>query len=254
MNFLFKTTYPPEVKRIAIILLIPFLSFSQNQRRLFFETGATIYTPFKQPETISYSDYQLNYSINSKYYSSLGFYTKLGIDMHPATNKKFYVTVPLFAAYKEFNTKVKTEGITYSGSSQGNWTLVTKNYSKSITISTGPKFNFELKKMSLYGAINLNVDVLYRNDYVTESSSNSGVNYSSKSGENTHGIMFSSSLQIGAEYHLTEKWGIGLSAESYFYNFNPLFDSSTENRQLFNMGYGKSSSLFCAGIRGSYKF
>lgn len=242
------------MRNILLVILIPFFSFSQNTRKLFVEIGTTINSPFQKYEFNSYKNYQSSTSYYSKLYNTTGSYTKLGIDMKPEKGKRFYVTVPLFIAYKEFIQKIVTEFLISDIVSTHNFTQELKATSKSITLSIGPKFNFETKRIIYFGSINLNADIEFMNSSVINFKDESGTQHASTYKATSKDLMYSSSLQIGVSYKISEKWEIGVSGESYFYNFNPLIYGDKENNKVFNTGYGDRSSIFCAGVRGSYNF
>lgn len=242
------------MRYILLVILIPFFSFSQNTRKLFIETGTTINSPFQKYEFNSYKNYQSTMSYYSKFYNAVGVYSKLGIDIKPEKGKRFYVTVPLFLAYKELHQKIVTNIVINDNISTHNLTQELKATSKSITLSIGPKFNFETKRIIYFGSVNLNADIIFMNSSVINFKDESGTQRVSTYETTSKDMMYSSSLQIGVNYKISEKWEIGISGESYFYNFNPLINGEKENDKLFNTGYGKRSSIFCAGLRGSYKF
>ena len=120
----------------------------------------------------------------------------------------------------------------------------------------GPKFNFDTEKIIGYAAININADLFFQHTETSEYKSINSETYSySKSSEPyINDFVISTSLQLGIDYKISNRWALGLSTDCYFFNFNPLIYKDKLNTKLFNLGYGKQSLFICSGIRAGYAF
>lgn len=245
------------MKQIILFLMIPFIGFSQHTRKVFVETGISTFKPFvKEERVFGNADYQYSANLKNTYKTTSGFFVKCGIEILPKTEKKFSITVPLSLGYKEFNKKRETEGWAYGCFSSFNGIERSQISSKSASVMFGPKFNFNIEKIIIYTAININADLFFQN---TETSEYKSINsetysYSKSSQPYINDFVISTSLQIGLDYKISSRWALGLSTDCYFFNFNPIIHGDKLNTNLFNLGYGKQSLFICSGIRAGYAF
>ena len=78
------------MRKIFFIILIPFISFSQNTRKVFVETGISAFKPFVKEEIIiSNMEYLGNSDLKYTYKTTLGFFIKCGVEILPKTERKF---------------------------------------------------------------------------------------------------------------------------------------------------------------------
>lgn len=237
--------------------MIPFIGFSQHTRKVFVETGISTFKPFvKEERVFGNADYQYSANLKNTYKTTSGFFVKCGIEILPKTEKKFSITVPLSIGYKEFNKKIVKEGYAYGCFLSFNGTEKSQISSKSSSIMVGPKFNFDTEKIIGYAAININADLFFQHTETSEYKSINSETYSySKSSEPyINDFVISTSLQLGIDYKISNRWALGLSTDCYFFNFNPLIYKDKLNTKLFNLGYGKQSLFICSGIRAGYAF
>lgn len=245
------------MKQIILFLMIPFTGFSQHTRKVFVETGISTFKPFvKEERVFGNADYQYSANLKNTYKTTSGFFVKCGIEILPKTEKKFSITVPLSIGYKEFNKKIVKEGYAYGCFLSFNGTEKSQISSKSSSIMVGPKFNFDTEKIIGYAAININADLFFQHTETSEYKSINSETYSySKSSEPyINDFVISTSLQLGIDYKISNRWALGLSTDCYFFNFNPLIYKDKLNTKLFNLGYGKQSLFICSGIRAGYAF
>lgn len=242
--------------RIFILLsILPILSFAQSKKTIFLESGTSVYTPF-QKQSFERSDIETyNSDLTYTYKTTPGFYIKAGVELGPKTPKRFNVTIPVSIGYKAFNTEtVKT------GSSSGCFTSFygiqsTKTTDKYASLMIGPKFNFNMKRFTIYTALNMNVD-LFLNSKSTIATNNESIRIVQEDFKiesvRSDDISFNSSLKIGADYRLTEHFQVGVSVDAYFSRLNNLIDKS--GPYFFNYNYGKRSSIINGGVKLAYNF
>lgn len=245
------------MKKIFFIILIPFISFSQNTRKVYVETGVSTFKPFVTEERkISNSEYLGSSNLKYTYKTTQGFFIKCGIEILHKTEKKFNITVPMSIGYKEFNKLIIQEGYAYGCFSDFNGTQTSRISSKCASVIVGPKFNFNTKKMIVFTALNVNADLFFLNSETIEYKPINSETYKHNNSTPAHvnDFTISTSLQLGVDYKVSSKLTLGVSCDNYFFNFNPLINGNTSNSLLFNNGYGKQSLYTCSGIRAAYSF
>ncbi|MBA4240776.1 MAG: hypothetical protein C0448_08615 [Sphingobacteriaceae bacterium] len=244
------------MKKIFFIILIPFIGFSQNTRKVFVETGVSTFKPFVAEERIVSSEYQNASDLKYTYKTTQGFFIKCGVEILHKTEKKFNVTVPMSIGYKEFNKIIVQEGYAYGCFSNFNGTQTSRTSSNCASIMIGPKFNFNTKKITVFTALNVNADLFFLDSETTEYKPINSETYTYNSSTPAHVSDFtvSTSLQLGVDYKVSSRLTLGVSCDNYFFNFNSLINGNTSNSILFNNGYGKQSLYTCSGIRAAYSF
>ncbi|HRG02409.1 MAG TPA: hypothetical protein PKZ75_14925 [Bacteroidia bacterium] len=245
------------MKHIVLFLLIPFVAFAQETEKVFFESGVSIFSPFaKNERVISDMEYQGSSDLKYTYKTAPGFFIKCGIEVFPKTQRKFSVTVPISIGYKEFNQKFVKEGYSYGCFSNFNGKEKSQISSKVASIMIGPKFNFDIKSITVFCALNLNADLvfLHKETIVYKTVTSETYNSSKSSQPQINDFKINSSLQLAFDYKISDQWSLGLSADSYFYNLTPIINNDKQNSNLFNIGYGKQSLFICSGIRAGYSF
>lgn len=244
------------MKKIFCIILIPFIGFSQNTRKVFVETGVSTFKPFVAEERIVSSEYQNASDLKYTYKTTQGFFIKCGVEILHKTEKKFNVTVPMSIGYKEFNKIIVQEGYAYGCFSKFNGIQTSHISSNCASMMIGPKFNFNAKKIIVFTALNVNADLFFLNSETTEYKSINSETYSYNNSTPAHisDFTISTSLQLGVDYKVSNRLTLGVSCDNYFFNFNPLISGNTSNSILFNIGYGKQSLYTCSGIRAAYSF
>lgn len=245
------------MKKIFFIILIPFIGFSQNTRKVFVETGVSTFKPFVTEERkISNAEYLGSSNLKYTYKTTQGFFIKCGIEILHKTEKKFNITVPMSIGYKEFNKLIIQEGYAYGCFSNFNGTQKSRISSKCASVMVGPKLNFNTRKMIVFTELNVNADLFFLNSETIEYKPINSETYKYNNSTPAHVSDFtiSTSLQLGVDYKVSSKLTLGISCDSYFFNFNPLINGDTSNSILFNNGYGKQSLFICTGIRAAYSF
>ena len=248
------------MRTLFLLLIFPAITFAQKNKTIFLESGSTIYTPFmKNSRNIAYTSYDCvgdgNSNFNYTYKTTPGFYIKAGLEIGQKTSKRFNVTVPVSIGYKEFNTEVIKSGSSYGWLAYFNGTETTKTTSGYGSVMIGPKFNFNFKKFTFFSALNMNID-LFLNSKRTITANEEYVKVISEDFKveslKVDDISFNSSLQIGADYRLTEHFQMGVSIDAYFSRLNNMMDKN--GPYFFNYNYGKRSSIINGGVKLGYNF
>jgi hypothetical protein len=132
----------------------------------------------------------------------------------------------------------------------------TQSSSKSASLAFGPKFNFKANKFTVFTAINFNADLFFLNSENSEYKPINGETYkrSNLSDPRINDLIFSTSMQLGFEYKVSDRWSVGLSSDCYVLNLETLASGNKLNTALFDFGYGKQSLFICTGIRAGYSF
>lgn len=245
------------MKNIILLLIIPIISFSQNTRKVFVETGVSTFKPFvKEERIITGAEYQGSSDLKYTYKTTPGFFIKCGIEIQSKKERKFNITVPMSIGYKEFNKKVISDGYSYGCFSSFNGIEKRQTSSRAASIIISPKFNFNAEKLTVFTAINVNADLFFMYSESIEYKSTNGEIYSyyNSSKPIYNDFSLCASLQLGFDYRLSSRWTLGLSSDCYFYNFNPIIHGDKLNIQLFNLGHSKQSLFICSGIRAGYNF
>lgn len=244
------------MRHLLLVLCIPFIGFSQQTEKVFFESGVSIFNPVVKEERMitdiqGVGDSDLKYT----YKTTPGFFIKCGIEVSAKTQRKFSITVPMSIGYKAFNKETIKEGYAYGCFLNFNGIEKSQTTSKSASIMIGPKFNYHLRAFTVFTAININADLFFMNTEKTEYRSvNSEIYSYTKSQPEINDFRINLSLQLGFDYNVSKQWTLGLSADCYFYNLSPLINNDKLNTKLFNIGYGKQSLFICSGIRAGYTF
>ena len=245
------------MKTIFFILVIPFIGFSQNTRKVYIETGVSTFKPFvKEERKISNAEYLGSSNLKHTYKTTQGFFIKCGIEILHKTEKKFNITLPMSVGYKEFNKLNIQEGYAYGCFSDFNGTQTSRISSKCASIMVGSKFNFNIKKIIVYTSLNVNADLFFLNSETIEYKpvNSETYTYNNSTPAQINDFIVSASIQIGVDYKISNRLTLGISCDNYFLNFNPLINGDTSNSILFNNGYGKQSLYTCSGIRAAYSF
>lgn len=244
------------MKKVFFIILIPFIGFSQNTKKVFVESGISTFNPFVKEERVISSEYQSVSDLKYTYKTTQGFFIKCGIEILRKTEKKFTITVPISMGYKEINKLITKEGYSLGCFSNFNGTQTNRTSSNCASIMIGPKFNFDAKKITAFMALTINADLFFLNSETIEYKpiNSETYTYNNSTPDHISDFTVSASLQIGVDYKVSNRLMFGVSCDNYFFNFNPLINGDKSNNILFNNGYGRQSLYTCSGIRAAYRF
>src|SRR4051812_14897640 len=93
------------MKNIFLLLIIPFLGFSQSEKKIFIESGVSIFKPFKN-QGIKNETQLLKYT----YKTTQSFYCRVGFETIPETEKLWSLSLPFSLGYREQKISVIREG------------------------------------------------------------------------------------------------------------------------------------------------
>ena len=243
------------MKIFSLLLILPAIAFSQNSKTVVLKSGTTLHTLFNNPSGKSNTTGTYTQDLNYSYKTNPGFYLSAGIETGVNRAKRFNVTVPMSIGFKEFKTELTT-----SGTANGCFLCFYGTETKQSTgrygsLMAGPKFNFNFQRLSIYTAINANVDIfLYGETKTTYNNVPREVNTDFKiEGMKSEDVNLNSGLEIGVDYPITDHLQVGVSAEAYFSRLNNLMLGT--GPYLFNYSdyQTRSSMLFC-GVRLGYNF
>jgi hypothetical protein len=248
---------------LLIILLAPCAMVSQNKRIVFAEGGTSVNQSFYPNENTSGNVYGFcgngytigtyNKTINRE--TTASFYSKVGIETPIVRKKHFSFSIPLALGYREQkeNFISKTDESYFSGATSS-FSIKTQSYSQILSLVFGPKAAIDFKKWSFFTSVNMNTQFCFYNRSQSFSNFDFGT-YKNISTDYDNDVMFNLSSQNGILYNLNEKLSIGLSADVFFYNFNPtIIKYNKKDNHLFNLGYGTNSAIINTGARVQYSF
>jgi hypothetical protein len=245
-----------------IVILSPFVLFSQYQRTFFIESGSSANISFNSPETslgplsTGLPGYAGYYVLKQSRGNTYSFYSRLGIECPFATKKHFSLSFPFILGYREQKEIYTSEQDNFYWTGTVSRSIsTTMNSSKMMSLIFGPKLNFRFKKISWYTSVYVNSDLSFF--YMTKTGQYTSYerNINPGGSASNSDVTFNLSLQNGLVYHINPKIGIGLACDVFFYAVDPtVFHGHPANSHLFNMGYGKNSSIINNGLRLQYSF
>ncbi len=245
---------------LLLLILIPFIGFAQTKRTIFIESGISVYKPFvKHTTDDSYStnsegDYSSD--LKSTYKTTGSFYMKGGLEIGSAKTKRFRVTFPVSFGYRKLKTEITTEGSAYGCFTAFNGKQITTISTESACLQFGPKFNFNVKRFTIFTALNFNYDLIFQNQESNNYNGNVTKLHRGFKVESLQGndITLNASLQLGFSYKVNDRFNIGFSTDTYFCRLNTLLESPKQTPYFFNFGYGKRSAVINCGVRVGYSF
>lgn len=262
-------------KGFIAFLLFPVFLFSQKEKFLFFESGASTFVPFDNPYKSSGTVYGWAfeqpppiigyYNATTKFDLSPSFYCKAGVEFSIFKKRKFGLSIPLIIGFREQKFKYTTdfEQFYYGSSSIDKYQETTLIKEDCVSFIFGLKVTYDFNKFSLFTSVLFNSDLFYSYKYL---SVENGYFDGRVQFGRLNRFLFNISLQNGITYNINARLGIGFTCDVFLFNLNS-FDSHGKSYQhFFNSNYrdllypypinppSYLSSIINTGIRLQYKF